>query len=197
MQFVAQKTGASQVTDQNGTIISVEDVTGYKAATLPGNTGDLLVLTGVPTSENFALRFRCDSAVLASSVGLSSYPPDSQVTPVDTEQTAGPLTLTANAMVAPGSGTNTYVLSAVADSQVSSGSATTNYGTLGYLYTQSSSTDSFGNERAWLRFDLSSIPAGSHDSERQAQYVLLESDRRLRSHGSLRRHRRYLDGDGH
>lgn len=161
VKFVAKKTAASQVTDQSGTTISVEDVTGYSSYTLPGSVGDLLVLTGVPTSEYFALRFRCDSAVEASTLGISNYPPDSSINAVTTEQTANTLILTASANIAPGAGTTTYVLSAVADSQISSGSPTSNYGTKTYLYNQSSSTDSFGDERDWLRFDLSSLPANT------------------------------------
>ena len=36
----------------------------------------------------------------------------------------------------------------------------TNYGSSTNLYLQSSSVSSYGNERAWLRFDLTSIPVG-------------------------------------
>ena len=94
VKFVAKKTGTSQVQDQSGTTITVEDVTGFTAKTLPGNVGDLLVLTGVPTSESFSLRFRSDSAVLASSASaLRTYPPDSQISAVSGEQTASTLTL--------------------------------------------------------------------------------------------------------
>ena len=161
VKFFAKKTGTSSVTDNNGTTIAVQDVTAYSAKTLPGNVGDLLMLTGVPTSENYALRFRCDNAVLASSVGVTNYPPDSQVAAVTPVQSAAPLALQATAQIAPGSGQNFYTLEPVADAQVISGSADTNSGASTNLFVQSSNAGPYQDERSWLRFDLSSIPAGS------------------------------------
>jgi hypothetical protein len=58
-----------------------------------------------------------------------------------------------------------YFVSATADAQVASGSSkqTTNYGTGTNMYVQSgaqTSSNTFGNERAWVKFDLSSLPSG-------------------------------------
>lgn len=161
VKFFAKKTGSSTVTDNSGTTITVQDATAYSTKTLPGSVGDLLMITGVPTSENFALRFRCDKAVLASSVGVSSYPPDSQVNPPAPVQTAGTLSLAANAAIAPGSNQNFYTLEPVADAQVESGVPNSNFGTSTNLFIESTSAGTFKNERAWLRFDLSGIPAGA------------------------------------
>ncbi len=161
VKFFAKKTGASSVTDQNGMTISVSDVTAYSAKSLPGSTGDLLQLTGVPTSEHFGLRFRCDSAVLASSVGVTSFAPNSSVNAVSpSAQTGAPLVLTATA-TASSVGANVVNLSSVGDSQISLGSPNANSGTKTFLFVQSSSTDSFKDERSWLKFDLSSIPVGT------------------------------------
>ncbi len=75
VRFYARKTGASTVADADGNTLSLYDVTGYSAKTLPGNTGDLLQIDGVPTSENFGLRFRCGAAVTAASVGIGGRRP--------------------------------------------------------------------------------------------------------------------------
>lgn len=160
VKFLAKKTAPSAVTDRNGFTIAVQDATAYAGKTLPGNVGDLLVLTGVPTAEDFGLRFRCDSAVLASSVGVSNYPPDSSIDPVASPQSNSPLTLTATAA----HNTTIYSLTPAADAQVSSGKPSTNSGTTTSLFVQSASGGSFGNERAWLRFDLSSLPANANIS---------------------------------
>ncbi|HTQ30818.1 MAG TPA: DNRLRE domain-containing protein [Opitutaceae bacterium] len=162
VEFLAKKTGASTVADQTGQSIQIMDVTAYTAETLPGNTGDLLLITGIPTMENYGLRFRCDSAVPASSAGISSFPPTSTVSshvdPVSATTTASSLTLTDTATV---NSNNTWILSPAADAQVSSGNPTTNYGTSTNLFIQSSNTNSFKNERSWLKFDLSTLPAGA------------------------------------
>lgn len=52
-------------------------------------------------------------------------------------------------------------LAPVADTQVSSGNSTTNYGSATSIFIQSATT-SFANERGWLRFDLSSLPASAN-----------------------------------
>ena len=162
VKFFAKKTGTSIVTDQNGTSISIEDVTGFALKTLPGNVGDLLQITGVPTSESFGLRFRANSAVVASTAGITGFPPDSHVLqPASSTQTSSPLVLSAMAAVAPGADTNIFALSPVADSQVVKGSPTGTNGTRTFLFVQSAATGSFQDERSWLRFDLSSVPAGS------------------------------------
>ena len=161
VEFVARKSGTSSVTDKSGTTITIQDVTGYATKTLPGNTGDYLVITGVPTSESYGLRFRADSVTPAST---PNFPPESQVNPVALSQTSTPLALTATANAAPGSNQSFFSLEPVADAQVASGSPGSNYGTgtaANNLYIQSAATGTFQNERAWLRFDLSGLPNGA------------------------------------
>ncbi len=63
----------------------------------------------------------------------------------------------------------TYYLSPVADAGVSSGKPTTNTGTTTNFFVQSASGGTFGNERAWTRFDLSTLPAGLTISGAQLQ----------------------------
>ncbi len=157
VKFVARKSGTSSVTDKSGTTITIQDATGYATKTLPGNTGDYLVITGVPTSESYGLRFRADNVTPAST---PNFPPDSQVNSVAPNQTSSPLALTATANAAPGSNQTFYSLEPVADVQVESGVPGSNFNTTN-LYIQSAAAGSFQNERAWLRFDLSSLPAGS------------------------------------
>ena len=59
---------ADTVVDQFGQTLKIWDATAYNAAALPGNVGDVLLISGVPTMENFALRFRRDAAV-AETIG--------------------------------------------------------------------------------------------------------------------------------
>ncbi len=155
VKFFASKTGTNTVADQQGTPMPVYDRTGFSSMTLPGATGDLLQLTGVVTYEYYAPRFRCDSAVEASSVGVTNYPPESQVTAIPTGNQTGPIQLSAAVNT-----THTYTLSPTDDAVVSSAkpTATTNNGT---LYVQSESTGTYQNERSWLKFNLSTLPSGS------------------------------------
>jgi 2',3'-cyclic-nucleotide 2'-phosphodiesterase (5'-nucleotidase family) len=158
VQFVAQKTGTSTVKDQYGTSISIMDATAYTAKTLPGNVNDMLLISGVPTMESYGLRFRCSSAATTTAAFPPNSGPLSHVDPVSSGATSSTLGLSATAVV----GSPTYALSPVADSYVASGRATSNYGTSTSLYVQSSSVSTYGNERSWLRFDLSSIPTGAN-----------------------------------
>ena len=82
------------------------------------------VITGVPTSESYGLRFRADSVTPAAT---PNYPPDSQVNPLALSQTSSPLALTATANAAPGSDQNVYSLEPVADAQVESGVPGSNF----------------------------------------------------------------------
>ena len=160
VRFFARKTGTSTVADVDGNTLSLHDVTGFTAKTLPGSNGDLLQIDGVPTSENFGLRFRCGSAVTAASVGITAFPPASAVDPVPSfEQTAPALALTAVAGTS-SSGQAVTELVPEADAQVASGNPGSNYGTGNNLYIQSSASG-FGNERAWLKFNLATLPAGT------------------------------------
>jgi 2',3'-cyclic-nucleotide 2'-phosphodiesterase (5'-nucleotidase family) len=162
VSFFARKTGSSTVADQNGTTLQVYDVTAYTAKTLPGAVGDLLKISGVPTSENFSLRFRADNVVTAASVGVNSYPPSSQVNSVSPSQSTAPLNLTATATPSTGAGVTTYTLAPLADAQVISANPTSNQGTSTNLFDGSAATGSFQNERTWLRFDLSSLPTNAN-----------------------------------
>jgi 2',3'-cyclic-nucleotide 2'-phosphodiesterase (5'-nucleotidase family) len=158
VKFLARKTGTDTVVDQYSQSIKIWDTTGYNttALALPGNVGDVLEITGVPTMENYALRFRRASAVVSTSSLPVAPSVASTVDPLPATS-SGAVTLSANL-----SGGVSYSLAPVADAQVASGGAVAgnNYGTGTNFYVQSSSTSSFGNERAWLRFDLGSLPAG-------------------------------------
>lgn len=160
VKFFARKNGTNTVVDKEGTTLTLQDVTGFAAyANVPGNNGDLLVITGIPTSESFSLRFRADSVTLASSQGITDFPPDSHINTLTADQTDPTLSLTATATLAPGANQTFYTLLSAADATVSSinATSTTNSTT---LFVASAATG-FGDERSWLRFDLSSIPAGS------------------------------------
>ena len=156
VKFLAQKTSASTVVDQNGTSITIWDRTAYTKASLPGSVGNTLVITGVPTMESFATRFRSDSAAVSTTVLPASAPVTSQVTPLGAT-TSGPVTLTATAAV----GTRAYSLAPLADAETASGNPNTNYGKTTNIFIQSSTaTGTFGIERVLLKFDLSTLPAG-------------------------------------
>ena len=169
VKFLARQTGANTVVDQNGTTLTVWNVDAFVKKTLPGNINDLLVISGVPTSENFAMKLRSDNVALASTLGITSFPASSKVSShvdqVPASVTGSSLTLTATAAVNPGP---VYSLAPVEDSTVSSGNPTTNSGTSPTLFMQSGS-GSFGNERDWLKFNLSGLPAGATITAAQLQ----------------------------
>ncbi len=162
VKFFARKTGDNSVQDSQGTTLTTDDATGYAYKTLPGNVGDLLQLTGVATAETASIsyRFRCDSAVEASTVGVTNFPPQSQVTVIPSGTQNGPIQLTATASGAPVGSSN--VLIPIADSGVAEGNPTSNTGTKTSMYVSSSSTSSFKDERSWVKFDLSSLPANAN-----------------------------------
>ena len=164
VQFLGKKIGNNTVSDQNGQTLSIMDATGYAAKTLPGNVGDTLLISGVPTMESFAMRFRCDAAVITTSQLPAVSAVSSHLDPVPPGMTESQLTLSASASVNSG----TYLLAPVADAQVASGNAGTNYGAGTNLYLQSAA-GGFGNERAWLKFDLSAIPSGATISDAALQ----------------------------
>jgi 2',3'-cyclic-nucleotide 2'-phosphodiesterase / 3'-nucleotidase / 5'-nucleotidase len=161
VQFLARKAGTDTVADQYGATIKLWDATGYASKTaIPGSIGDLLLVTGITTMESYALRFRCNMAELASAHGITGFPPAStvlsQVEPMTTDNAGGAATVATEA-----STSSTIILTPVADAQVASGKPTVNYGTSQNIYLQSASTtvSSFGNERGWLRFDLTGLPS--------------------------------------
>lgn len=156
VQFLAKKTGANSVADQNGQTLSLMDATGYAVKSLPGSIGDVLHVSGVPTMENYGLRFRCDNAVVSTATLPTATAITSSISPILASTTATPLTLTATTSTFEG----IYNLAPVADSQVVSSYPTSNYGTSNNLYVQSS-TSGYGNERGWFRFDLSTLPANA------------------------------------
>ena len=161
VEFLARKASSTTVTDQYGTTLKLWDATAFASKTIPGAVNDLLIITGIPTSESNALRFRCNTVGLAASQGIVDYPAASTVAshvdPVAPEVSDTAITLTATA----GANAPTRTPAPAADAQVSSGKATTNSGASTNMFIQSSATDSFGNERAFLRFDLSTLPPGS------------------------------------
>jgi 2',3'-cyclic-nucleotide 2'-phosphodiesterase (5'-nucleotidase family) len=157
VQFLGKKTAADTVVDQYSQSLKIWDKTGYTAKTLPGNVGDVLLITGVPTMESYSFRFRSDNATV-SALALPVVPTvTSHVDALPQVVNAASLALTATA----GLGASGYYLAPVADAQVASGNATTNYGATTNMFIQSSSVSTFGNERAWLKFDLSTLPAGT------------------------------------
>jgi 2',3'-cyclic-nucleotide 2'-phosphodiesterase (5'-nucleotidase family) len=156
VKFLAKKTGTNMVADQYNQALKIWNKTGFTALTLQGNVNDTLEISGVLTMENYGFRFRSDSAVVAATALPAISEVYSHVDPL-TNEAIGPIVLSATAGVNGGS----YALTPIADSQVSSGNPTTNYGASTNMYVQSSSVSTFGNERAWLKFDLSTIPAGS------------------------------------
>ncbi|HCE67604.1 MAG: hypothetical protein A2X82_07465 [Geobacteraceae bacterium GWC2_55_20] len=155
VQFLAKKAGTSSVTDQNGQTITLMDVTGYaNIASIPGNIGDTLLISGVLSMESYGMRFRCDGVVLTALTLPAASPLSSRIAPAPAGSSASPLTLTATASTT----NNSFTLAPVADAQVASAYPTINYGTGANLYLQSS-TSGYGNERGWLKFDLSGLPA--------------------------------------
>ncbi len=163
IKFLARVTDTSSVADQFGRVVTTWDATAYAKKTGIGNIGDFVFVTGVPTSESYAMRFRCDKVEPAT--GVSSFPTPSNVmsnvAAVAPLSTTGQVALTANASLTP----NQFLLNPSDDVAVSSGNPNTNYNTATgnanwNLYLQSS-TLSFGNERGWLKFDLSSVPPGA------------------------------------
>jgi 2',3'-cyclic-nucleotide 2'-phosphodiesterase (5'-nucleotidase family) len=159
VKFLARRAGTETVSDQYGWTIRLMDVTAYASKTgIPGNVGDLLLVTGIPTMESYGLRFRGAGVDLASNQGISDFPPTpsvvSEVASIPAMTTNGQVNLVANASP----NNPTRIVTPVADSQIASGHATSNYGTSTNLYVQSSASG-YGNERDWLKFDLSGLPS--------------------------------------
>jgi len=166
VRFRALRTGDKTVRDTDGTSINVYKEGGYYTiGRLPGVNGDILELTGIQTQRtggNPERRFRLREAsvVPASGVG-SGYLPYSAVNAITPNPVAtGPITLTAYANDPAAGGSGTMSLVPVADAHVASGYPANNYGASTSMYVQST-TAGFGNERAWLRFDLTGLPAGA------------------------------------
>ena len=110
IEFVAKKTGANTVVDQYGTTLTVMDVTAYTTKTLPGNTGDMLLLSGIPTMESYGLRFRCDSAAVTT----AGLPPSSGPISFVNEAPAGTASATLNLSATATVGNTVYSLTPVA-----------------------------------------------------------------------------------
>jgi hypothetical protein len=53
VKFLAKKTAADTVTDQNGVTLKIWDKTGYTASNLQGSVGQVLEVSGVVTMESF------------------------------------------------------------------------------------------------------------------------------------------------
>ncbi|MEW6120411.1 MAG: DNRLRE domain-containing protein [Pseudomonadota bacterium] len=166
VKFRAVRTGDKTVQDANGVTLTIYKEGGYYTiGKLPGTNGDLLELVGIQTQRTGSdpeRRFRLREATVVAGSGTGGgYLPFSAVNAVSPSPTASsPITLTASANDASTGGAGTLSLAPVADAQVASGNPTTNYGSSTSMYVQSAASG-FGNERAWLRFDLSGLPAGA------------------------------------
>jgi 2',3'-cyclic-nucleotide 2'-phosphodiesterase/3'-nucleotidase/5'-nucleotidase len=164
VRFLAKKTGTDTVIDQYGQTLKVWDATAYASKTLPGNVGDMLMVTGVPTMESYGLRFRCNNVATTATGFPAASTVLSHIDPLPAGTTSPTVTLSASATI----GAGTYTLAPMADSQVASGHATTNYGTGTNMYVQSAASG-YGNERGWLKFDLSALPNGETISSANLQ----------------------------
>lgn len=166
VKFRALRTGDKTVQDAEGTSITVYKEGGYYTfGKLPGSNGDLLELTGIQTQRTGSSperRFRLREATVVPSGGAGSgYLPFSTVNAITPNPvTSGPITLTAAANDAATGGSGTLSLTPVADTQVASGYPTYTYGSATSMYLQSAASG-YGNERAWLRFDLTGLPSGA------------------------------------
>jgi hypothetical protein len=98
VQFLAKKSAtAASVTDQNGQTVKLWDVTGYAAKTIPGATGDMMLVSGVLTMESYGFRFRCDSVSASGASFPASSAVSSRIVQTPAGTAASPLTLTATA----------------------------------------------------------------------------------------------------
>lgn len=166
VRFRAVRTGDKTVQDAEGTTLTIYKEGGYYTiGKLPGTNGQLLELTGIQTQRTGSSperRFRLrEAAVVPASGAGSGYLPYSAVNAVTPNPvTAAPITLTAYANDPATGGAGTLSLAPVADTQVASGYPTYTYGSSTSMYVQSAA-GGYGNERAWLRFDLTGLPAGA------------------------------------
>jgi hypothetical protein len=158
VRFRAERVSDTTVRDSLGQTITIYKEGGYYSVdTLPGVNGDVLELIGVNTERHPDRRFRLREASV-----VSGYPPSSSVLTIDPEvQNGTPVTLTANAEDLNGSIPSSSDLNPSQDAQVVEGYPDSNYGDKTYLYVQSAASGSYLDERAWLQFDLSSLPAGA------------------------------------
>jgi 2',3'-cyclic-nucleotide 2'-phosphodiesterase (5'-nucleotidase family) len=163
VRFYAEKTGDDQLTDAEGTTISVFKPGGYYSASLPGSVGDILEVTGVNTMRFEERRFRLHTANVAGDAGIAGYPAYSSVDAITSyKQTDAAITLTATAVDPVAGGSGVVSVTATEDSQVVEGNASSNYGSSKNLYIQSSSTSSYLDERVWVKFDLEGqVPSGA------------------------------------
>nr|WP_321403849.1 DNRLRE domain-containing protein [uncultured Desulfobacter sp.] len=115
VKFYAERTGDSQVEDSDGQEITIYQEDGYDEKILPGSDGDILELTGVNTYEgDDGRRFRCNAAILASSVPVTGYPATSAVDSVDPyTQSGSSITLTATASDVNSSGSDTVFINEI------------------------------------------------------------------------------------
>lgn len=163
VKLYVEKTGTNTVQDADGQSRTIYQADAYDEKTLPGNVGDILVLTGVQTAEDYTdRRFRCHTAVIASDEGVTHYPATSAVNAISPGQQTGPsITLTATASDVSHAGSGTVNITASADTQVAEGRPTYTFGSGTNLYLQSY-TGAYGNERIWVKFDLDGkVPAGA------------------------------------
>lgn len=159
VSFECVKSGNDTVEDREGTQITVYTEGAYDKMALPGNVGDMLVLSGIQTMRYDDRRFRCSEAV---AVGAVDYTPVSAVDEISPALRSGhSLTLTATATDS--SAQSSLSLLPVADAHVEDGNTGKNSGSSANMYIQSATTGAspYGDERIWTKFDLSGLPAGA------------------------------------
>lgn len=167
VKFQGEKVSTNRIKDRRGFEIAIHQAGAYNLATLPGNVGDQIELTGVQTYRYSERRFRLASATVVHPVGSVDYTPTSAVAAISPAiQTGSTLALTATASDAT---EQTFTkLPATDDTNTQSGNkdATGNLyqgseSTRMYLQSAAIAASSYGNERMLTQFNLSTLPAGA------------------------------------
>ena len=159
VEVYVERTGDDTVRDSADQEFTVYQPGGFfTTRRLPGVNGDVLKLVGTQTERHPDRRFRLREATVET-----GYPPSSQIQAPGPMQVGQVTTLTSIATDVNGPATSSTVLGPIHDAQVEEGNPNDNNATFTALYVQSASAaaSSFGNERAWLQFDLSGIPGGA------------------------------------
>lgn len=160
VMFYGKKVSDTMVEDSEGTQITVYKPGGYYESSVPGSVGDFLEIRGVQTARYDERKFRLHTSQDASMTGMSGFPPYSAIEQLTALQTSA-VTLAASAADNPDvPAQTTESLNPTDDTYVLSQQATQTNGSNTSLYIQSALGGSYGNERIWLSFDLSSLPAG-------------------------------------
>lgn len=167
VKFQGEKVSTNRIKDRRGFEIAIHQAGAYNLATLPGNVGDQLELTGVQTYRYSERRFRLTSATVVHPVGSVDYLPISAMSAISPAVQTGP-TITLSATASDATEQTFSKLLATDDTNTQSG----NKDATGNLYQSSESSrmyfqsaaiaaSSFGNERMLTQFDLSALPAAA------------------------------------